>query len=85
MDAGAGGDQAVGLQNRKRMIRLCEKYGLIGVGNRDLPCGSYHEQECPRFPDRVGYVTFYELRHPDWPRLEDLVVSVSVLTGAWSE
>jgi hypothetical protein len=84
MGAGAGGDQAVGLKNRKRMIRLCERYGLVGVGNLDDRVVNIHKKR-PPWSDRVGYVTFDELRHPDWPRLEDLVVSVSVLTGAWSE
>ena len=74
----------MGLKNRKRLIRLCEKYGLAAVENRDLRETTIFKRD-ERYSDRVGCVTFYELRNPDWPGLEDLVVSLSVSTGAWLE
>ena len=81
---GAGHTGTVGLKNRKRLIRLCEKYGLVGVDMRDCREINIYNKR-PPWSDRVGCVTFEELSHPDWPRLEDLVVSISVSTGAFLE
>jgi hypothetical protein len=80
----ADGIRVVGLKNRKRLIRLCEKYGLKAVETRDLG-EILIVKRGDRYPDRWGCVTFYELRDPDWPKLEDFVVSLSVSTGAWME
>lgn len=81
---GAGGIRVVGLKNRKRLIWLCERYGLKAVEDRDLR-ETLIMGRSDRYPDRAGCVTFYELRNPDWPQLEELVVSLSVSTGAWME
>jgi hypothetical protein len=84
MDTCGMGFQNVGLKNRKKLVRLCEKYGLKAVEDRDLR-ETLIMGRSDRYPDRWGCVTFYELRDPDWPKLEDFAVSLSVSTGAWME
>ena len=74
----------VGLKSRKLFIRLCERYGLKAVEDRDRR-EVLVMKKGKRWPDRVGIVTFIELKDPDWSKLEELVVSLSVSTGAWAE
>lgn len=84
METGNERSRLVGLKNRKKLVRMCEKYGLKAVENRDSE-ETLIVKRGDRSPDRVGVVTFKELRCPNWPQLEELVVSLSVSTGAWAE
>ena len=79
----------MGLKNRKRLIRLCEKYGLKGTDIKPS-CEVVIRPKNPTFSiwnreKLLGRVTYEELRFPDWTKLEDFVVSLSVSTGAWLE
>lgn len=83
-DSDTGGS-LMGLQNRKRFIRLCGKYGLCCTEVREENKIFIYNKRLGWYPDRVGVVTFNELRNPGWQGLEELVVSLSVSTGAWME
>lgn len=81
---GKGEVYSMGLANRKKLKALCNKYGLACNENRDLRETVIYKDD-NQYPERVGVVTFYELRDPDWENLEDLVLSLSMFTGAWLE
>jgi len=83
-DGGASdmGREPMGLRNRKKFAGLCRRYGLRCREDRDhreILVFKAGEQ----YPDRVGIVTFSELRYPDWEKLESLVMGISLSTGAW--
>jgi hypothetical protein len=81
---GTGGMERkpMGLQNRKKFAELCRRYGLECREDRyRRDAVVFWEGE--QFPHTRGIVTFYELRSPDWEKLESMVVKISMSTGAW--
>lgn len=76
------GREPMGLKNRKKFADLCRRYGLVCREDRDRREAVVFKAG-EQFPLTRGIVTFYELRNPDWARLESMVVKVSMSTGAW--
>ena len=74
----------MGLANRKKFQALCKKYGLSCKEDRDLRETVVYKGG-GQYPERVVVVTFYELRDPDWDKMEELVLSLSMWSGAWLE
>lgn len=73
------GCELMGLRNRKKFAGLCRRYGLRCWEDRDLR-ETLVFRGSEQYPDRVGIVTFSELRDPDWEKLESLVVGISLDT-----
>jgi len=71
--------EPMGLRNRKKFAGLCRRYGLRCREDRDRR-ETLVFRAGEQYPDRVGIVTFYELRDPDWEKLENLVVGISLDT-----